>query len=57
MVMNNRLREMAFNKATTEAIRDQALKDGMQTLFRDGLRKVLSGMTTLEELLSVAKVV
>ena len=56
MVMNNRLREMAFNKATTEAIREQALKDGMYTLFRDGLRKVLTCMTTLQEVLSVAKV-
>ncbi|HHN46388.1 MAG TPA: type II/IV secretion system protein, partial [Planctomycetes bacterium] len=56
MVMNNKLRELSFNKAPTDAIRAQAINDGMHTLFMDGLRKVLDGITTLEEVLSEAKV-
>ncbi len=56
MLMNNRLREMAFRKATTDALRDQARRDGMNTLLDDGLRKVLDGWTTLEEVLAEAKI-
>ncbi len=55
MVMNSRLREMAFKIATTDAIRNQAVRDGMHTLLMDGVRKVLEGMTTAEEILTVAK--
>jgi type IV pilus assembly protein PilB len=57
MVMNSRIRELTFNKQGADAIRQQALRDGMHTLFADGLRKVLDGMTTLEEVLGEAKVV
>lgn len=57
MVMNNRLRELAFNKGSTDEIRAQAIRDGMHTLFMDGLRKVLDGWTTLEEVLGEAKMV
>ena len=56
MVMNNRLREMAFRKATTDSLRDQARRDGMNTLLDDGLRKVLDGWTTLDEVMAEAKV-
>ena len=55
MVMNTRLREMCFNKGTTDALRDQARRDGMHTLLDDGLRKVIEGWTTLEEVLGEAK--
>jgi type II secretory ATPase GspE/PulE/Tfp pilus assembly ATPase PilB-like protein len=55
MVMNGRLREMCFNKASTDALRDQARRDGMHTLLDDGLRKVLSGWTTLDEVVAEAK--
>jgi type IV pilus assembly protein PilB len=55
MVMNARLREMAFNVEPTDAIRSQAMRDGMHTLLMDGLRKVIEGNTTIEEVLTVAK--
>ena len=55
MVMNNRLRELAFNIAPTEQIRKQALQDGMHTLLMDGLRKVVEGTTVIEEILAVAR--
>ena len=54
MIMNNRLRELAFNKSTSDAIRTQAVNDGMRTLFQDGLRKVLDGWTSIDEILHVA---
>ncbi|HYF52424.1 MAG TPA: ATPase, T2SS/T4P/T4SS family [Planctomycetota bacterium] len=55
MVMNGRLREMCFQKGTTDELRNQARRDGMHTLLEDGLRKVLDGWTTLEEVLGEAK--
>ena len=55
MVMNSRLREMCFHKGTTDSLRDQARCDGMHTLLDDGLRKVLDGWTTLDEVLAEAK--
>ncbi len=57
MVMNSRLRELAFSKESTDNLRAQALRDGMNTLFMDGLRKVLDGVTTLDEVLAEAKIV
>lgn len=55
MEMNPRLREMAFKCAPTDDLRDQAIRDGMHTLLMDGIRKVLEGITTIEEVLTVAK--
>lgn len=55
MVMNSRLRDMAFNVETTDNIRRQAVRDGMHTLLDDGVRKVFEGVTTINEILSVAK--
>jgi type IV pilus assembly protein PilB len=55
MVMNSRLREMAFQRSSTDTLREQARRDGMNTLLDDGLRKVLDGWTTLDEVLGEAK--
>ena len=35
-------------------IREQALKDGMIPLIKDGLRRIKDGLTTIEEVLAVA---
>ncbi|MFH1378166.1 MAG: ATPase, T2SS/T4P/T4SS family [Planctomycetota bacterium] len=56
MVMNNRIRELAFNLAPTDHIRKQARQDGMNTLLEDGIRKVLDGWTTVEQILAEAKI-
>jgi len=53
MEMDTQLREMAFHKAPTNRIRDQAVASGMRTLTNDGVRKVLQGVTTIEEVLRV----
>ncbi len=52
MEMDTQLRDMAFNKVSTNRIRDQAVASGMRTLLHDGVRKVLQGLTTIEEVLS-----
>lgn len=55
MVVSSKVREMVFqNKSTIELAR-QAIKEGMTTLFCDGIRKTLRGLTTLEEVYRVSK--
>jgi type IV pilus assembly protein PilB len=52
MRMNNIIREMTFNREPTQAIRRQARLAGMRTLLEDGVNKAVTGLTTLEEVLS-----
>ncbi|WP_164103380.1 GspE/PulE family protein [Candidatus Laterigemmans baculatus] len=55
MMVNSRVREMMFKATPTQEIRGQAISDGMTTLYVDGMRKVLRGVTTFEEVYRVAK--
>ncbi len=55
MVLNNKIRELAFQGAATQDIRRAAVASGMRVMFDDGLEKVLQGQTTLEEVFRVAK--
>ncbi|HVK13953.1 MAG TPA: GspE/PulE family protein [Gemmataceae bacterium] len=52
MKMTSAIREMTFTQAPTQNIRRTARKTGMRTLLEDGILKVLSGLTTIEEVLS-----
>jgi len=53
MVLSDRLRGLVLSGASTEQIRGAAQEEGMRTLRQDGVQKVLSGVTTIEELLRV----
>jgi type IV pilus assembly protein PilB len=55
MLMSPKIRELTFNQAPTDQIRRAALAEGMRSLYWDGIDKVLRGVTTLEEVLRVAK--
>jgi type IV pilus assembly protein PilB len=55
MTMSSKLREMTFQGAPTQDIRREAISAGMTTLYDDGIRKVLEGTTTIEEIFRVAK--
>ncbi|MDD5194776.1 MAG: hypothetical protein PHQ96_03760 [Candidatus Omnitrophica bacterium] len=44
-----------MNKATSQQIKQKAIAEGMRTLRRDGLCKVLRGLTTLSEVMRVAQ--
>jgi type IV pilus assembly protein PilB len=56
MVINNKLRDMMFKGTTTQAIRTEAINNGMSTLYADGMLKVIRGITTFEEVYRVAKI-
>lgn len=43
------MKSLIQNKAKMEDIRKQAVKDGMNTLMQDGIRKVLLGLTDLQQ--------
>jgi len=47
------IRKMVVAKETSQALRRQALKEGMGTLKQDGVRKAMAGYCTLEEVLNV----
>ena len=50
--MNGAMREMTFKREPSQNMRRQARLLGMRTLLEDGLQKALTGLTTLEEVLS-----
>lgn len=53
--MNNELRKLISNSATTLEIADAAMKGGMVTLEQAGVIKALEGVTTLDEVYRVAR--
>ena len=55
MLMTAKVRELAFEGASTQNIRKAAISQGMTTLYEDGIHKALRGVTTLEEVFRVAK--
>lgn len=50
--MDNAIRELTFNREPSQSIRRQARLRGMRNLLEDGVAKAISGLTTLEEVLS-----
>jgi len=55
MMMTSKIREMVFENRSAVDIREIAISEGMSTLYRDGLEKVMRGVTTLDEVYRVAK--
>jgi type II secretory ATPase GspE/PulE/Tfp pilus assembly ATPase PilB-like protein len=53
-LIDDEVRHMINNKATTVELRKRAREMGMRTLREDGVRKVLAGMTTAEEVIAVS---
>jgi type II secretory ATPase GspE/PulE/Tfp pilus assembly ATPase PilB-like protein len=51
-MIDDEVRHMIINGATTIQLRSRARELGMRTLREDGVRKVLAGMTTAEEVIT-----
>ncbi|MEI6035797.1 MAG: ATPase, T2SS/T4P/T4SS family [Verrucomicrobiae bacterium] len=51
-IVDDEVRNMINNNAPTLTLRQRAKELGMRTLREDGIRKVLAGMTTAEEVLT-----
>ncbi len=54
IVLDEEIRALIISKASSNIIKDAAIKNGMKTLKDSGLKKALQGITTLEEVLRVA---
>jgi len=55
MTMTSKVRELSMSGASTAEIREAAVKQGMSTLYEDGILKATQGITTLEEVFKVSK--
>jgi general secretion pathway protein E len=55
LVMDNDTRQLLTSGADSVKMKDMAVRNGMATLFEDGLLKVKTGMTTLNEVLRVTQ--
>ena len=54
MSVNSEIQKLAENNAPSDEIQKKAVENGMITLVQDGYLKALWGVTTIEEVLSVA---
>lgn len=50
------VRALISAKADSDVVADQAKKEGMKTMLDDGLEKVATGLTTIDEVIRVTKV-
>lgn len=54
MSMTPGIAKLTMERADTSLLRKQAIADGMTLLIDDGIRKIKEGLTTIEEVISVA---
>ena len=52
--LDNTIRNMIMDSVSIDIIRKKAENLGMETLFKNGLKKVIAGVTTIDEIMSVA---
>jgi len=53
--MSDHLRTQVMRHATSTELRAEAIKEGMVTMYEDGMRKAMNGVTTFEEVLRVTR--
>jgi len=55
MVLNDEIRELILKDCSSGSVRDAAFRNGLVTLADDGWRLVREGVTSIEEVVRVAK--
>jgi type II secretory ATPase GspE/PulE/Tfp pilus assembly ATPase PilB-like protein len=53
LVVNDEIKELIYSGGSVHSIREAAIKHGMKTMRDNGIRKVLEGIITFEEVLRV----
>lgn len=53
LIGTKEIKRVIARRSTVEEIRQQALKDGMRTLYQDGIAKVFRGLTSYKQVRSV----
>lgn len=54
LLINSELKRLIVKNVPADVLKEAAVRNGMDTLFVDGLRKALEGKTTLEEVFGAA---
>jgi general secretion pathway protein E len=55
LVVSDALRRLIMQHAGMGELEEQARREGMRTMYEDGLVKALQGVTTIEEVLRVTQ--
>ncbi|MDX1607054.1 MAG: hypothetical protein R3202_12740, partial [Candidatus Competibacterales bacterium] len=55
LVMTDRIRQLVLKHADAGDIERAARAEGMYTMYEDGLRKAVAGLTTIEDVLRVTQ--
>jgi type II secretory ATPase GspE/PulE/Tfp pilus assembly ATPase PilB-like protein len=55
LIVSEAIRHLIMKKADSTSICRKAIEEGMKTLREDGARKVVAGVTTLEEVMRVTR--
>ena len=55
LIVNDKIRKLIVDKASSDVIKKTAIETGMKTLRDDGLDKVLKGITTPEEVIKATQ--
>ncbi len=55
LTMNDDIRKLVLSHADAGKIQEAAIRNGMITMYRDGLHKALSGVTNIEEVIRVTQ--
>ncbi len=56
LTISDPVRDMVVHRASSTELKAQSIREGMRTLRDDGLEKVMSGISTIEEILRVVYV-
>jgi len=54
--VTDRIRALILKSASADAIKEEAVAEGMRTLMQDGMVKVLKGITTIDEVMRVTNI-
>jgi type II secretory ATPase GspE/PulE/Tfp pilus assembly ATPase PilB-like protein len=54
LTVSRELRRLVQRGARAEELQEQAIREGMRTLRQDGIEKVLQGLTSIEEIRTIA---
>ena len=55
LLVGEEIKQAIVDKKDASVIQSIAVKNGMTTMFQDGIKKMLQGVTTLDEILRVTK--
>ncbi|GAB3114818.1 type II secretion system ATPase GspE [Pseudomaricurvus hydrocarbonicus] len=53
--MNDEIRKLVVQRAGSSEIQQAAVRTGMRTIYQDGCRKAMQGLTTIEEVVRVTR--